>query len=251
MKVNAALVNFAQNCQVIHSLMPPQPYLVGSLGGSEGVMPYRVNPLVSAAFIGSLAAAMFLCPNWAAWAAGECISKPDQEVNQAGHWYYYVDRVHHRRCWFFESSKATVSPASSAARAPAPNTDSQQSWFSRFAADVAKTFSSEPQQTSISAFSSEPPQNSILDNSSTTTKLTSPKHSNKMASRERSQIEPPPPPATSGVAITERQDQLLQQGNTEKNEKRSPQLTDTERQALFDDFLKWYRDRSIFGGREH
>ncbi len=72
--------------------MPPQPYLVELLGGSEGVMPYRVNPLVSAAFIGSLAAAMFLCPNWAAWAAGECISKPDQEVNQAGHWYYYVGR---------------------------------------------------------------------------------------------------------------------------------------------------------------
>ena len=212
-------------------------------------MPHRVNPLVSAVFTGSLAAAMLLCPNWAAWAASECIAKPDQEVNQAGHWYYYVDRVQHRRCWFFESSKATVSPPPSADRLQAPNADSQQSWFSRFAADVAKTFSSEPQQTSISAFSSEPPQNSILDNSSTTTKLTSPKHSNKMASRERSQIEPPPPPATSGVAITERQDQLLQQGNTEKNEKRSPQLTDTERQALFDDFLKWYRDRSIFGGR--
>jgi len=212
-------------------------------------MPYRVNPLVSAAFIGSLAAAMFLCPNWAAWAAGECISKPDQEINQAGHWYYYVDRVHHRRCWFFEPSKATASPPSSADRMPAPNTDSQQSWFSRFAADVAKTFSTEPQQNSISAFSSEPPQNSIPDNSSTATKLTSPKRSstNKMASRERPQIEPP---TTSGVASTERQDQLPPQGNTEKNEKRSPQLTDTERQALFDDFLKWYRDRSIFGSRE-
>jgi hypothetical protein len=212
-------------------------------------MPHRVNPLVSAVFTGSLAAAMLLCPNWAARAAGECISKPDQEVNQAGHWYYYVDRVHHRRCWFFEPSKATASPPSSADRMPAPNTDSQQSWFSRFAADVAKTFSTEPQQNSISAFSSEPPQNSIPDNSSTATKLTSPKRSstNKMASRERPQIEPP---TTSGVASTERQDQLPPQGNTEKNEKRSPQLTDTERQALFDDFLKWYRDRSIFGSRE-
>ena len=212
-------------------------------------MPYRVNPLVSAVFTGSLAAAMLLCPNWAARAAGECISKPDQEVNQAGHWYYYVDRVHHRRCWFFEPSKATASPPSSADRMPAPNTDSQQSWFSRFASDVAKTFSAEPQKTSISAFSSEPPQNSIPDNSSTATKLTSPKHSrtSKMASRERSQIEPPP--ATSGVASTERQDQLPLQGNTEKNEKRTPQLTDTEHQALFDDFLKWYRDRSVFGGR--
>jgi len=132
-----------------------QPYLVGSLGGSEGVMPYRVNPLVSAAFIGSLAAAMFLCPNWAAWAAGNAFQSQIKRSIRPAHWYYYVDRVHHRRCWFFESSKATVSPASSAARAPAPNTDSQQSWFSRFAADVAKTFSSEPQQTSISAFSSE------------------------------------------------------------------------------------------------
>lgn len=228
--------------------MPPQPYLVGSLGGSEGVMPYRVNPLVSAVFIGSLAAAMFLCPNWAAWAAGECISKPDQEVNQAGHWYYYVDRVHHRRCWFFEPAKATVTPLPSADRVPAPNTESQQSWFSRFASDVAKTFSVEPQQTSISAFSSEPPQTSIPDNSSTATKLTSPKHSrtNKMASRERLRIEPP---TTDGVASTERQDQLTQQGTGEKNEKRSPQLSDADRQALFDDFLKWYRDRSIFGGR--
>jgi hypothetical protein len=213
-------------------------------------MPYRVNPLVSAVFIGSLAAAMLLCPNWAAWAAGECISKPDQDVNQPGHWYYYVDRVHHRRCWFFEPSKATVSPAPSAERAPAPNTDSQQSWFSRFATELAKPISSERQQTTISAYSPEPAQNSMPDNSSTAPKFTSPKHSrtNKIGSRERSQIEPPP--ATNGVASAERQDQLLPQGNSEKNDKRSPQLSDTERQALFDDFLKWYRDRSIFGGRE-
>jgi hypothetical protein len=216
-------------------------------------MPYRVNPLVSAAFIGSLAAAMFLCLNWAAWAAGECISRPDQQINQLGHWYYYADRVHHRRCWFFEP-KATVSPASSADRVPAPNTDSQQSWFSRFASDVAKTFSIEPQQTGISAFSSEPPRNSIPDNSSTAAKLTSSKYSrtNKTESRERSQIEPPlPPAATSGVASTERQNQSPQQAKAEKNEKPSTQLTDTEREALFDDFLKWYRDRSIFGSREH
>jgi hypothetical protein len=215
-------------------------------------MPYRVNPLVSAAVIGSLAAAMLLCANWAAWAASECVSRPDQQVDQPGHWYYYADRVHHRRCWFFEP-KATVSPLSSADRVPAPNTDSQQSWFSRFASDVAKTFSTEPQQTSISAFSSEPPRNSIPDNSSTATKLTSSKYSrtNKMESRERSQIEPPPPAATSGVASTERQDQSPQQAKAEKNEKPPAQLTDTERQALFDDFLKWYRDKSIFGSREH
>jgi hypothetical protein len=69
-------------------------------------------------------------------------------------------------------------------------------------------------------------------------KLISPKHlgTNKIVSRERSQAKPPP--ATNGVAIAERHDQLP--GNGEKNEQSAPQLTVTERQALFDDFLKWY-----------
>ena len=255
MKVNAALVNVAQNCQVIHSLLPRQPYLVRIAGGSEGVMPYRVNPLVSAVFASALAGAIFLCPNCAAWAAGECIAKPDQAVNQAGHWYYYVDRAHHRRCWFFEPSQATVSAPPSADRVPAPTADSQQSWFSRFATDLAKTFSTEPQQSSIqqnniSAYSSEQPQNTVADNSIAVTKLRSPKHprTNKIAARERSQTEPPP--ATNGVAGIERRDQLPPQGHIEKNEKLAPQLTDTEREALFENFLKWYRDKSIFGAGE-
>jgi hypothetical protein len=215
-------------------------------------MPYRVNPLVSAVFAGLLAAAMFLCLNWAAWAASECSGKPDVTVSQAGHWYYYFDRTLHRRCWFFEPSKATVNPPASADRVPAANTEPQQSWFSRFAGDLAKTFSTEPQQnniqqSNISAYSSEPPQNTVADNSITATKLVSPKHSrtSKIASRERSRAEPPA--ATNGVANTEQYDQLPPQGNAEKNEKRAPQLTDAERQALFDDFLKWYRDKSVFG----
>jgi hypothetical protein len=269
-------------------------------------MLYRFNPLVSAIFVSSLVAAMLPCLNWDAVSASECVGKPDQPVNQAGHWYYYVDHVHHRRCWFFEPSKATVSPAASADRVPA-----QQSWFSRLTTVLAQPQQSSVQQSSISAYSSdsEPPQNTVLDNSMVVTtvrsdvvlragpgadfsaighvprgtelettdciggwyqvefngiagfvgaadpgndtairrpsarraenrKLTSPKHlrTNKIVSRERSQTKPPP--ATNSVANAERYNQLP--GNGEKNEKPTPQLTDTERQALFDDFLKWY-----------
>jgi hypothetical protein len=215
-------------------------------------MLYRFNPLVSAVFVNSLAAAMFLCLNWDAAAASECAGKPDRSVNRVGHWYYHIDRVQHRRCWFFEASKATVSPADSADRAPAQNTDSQQPWFSRLTTALAKTFSKQTQQSSvqeqssISAYSLEHPQNTVVDNSIVVTSPTSPKHlrTNKIVSRARSQTKPPP--ATNGVANTERHDQLP--GNGEKNEKPAPQLADTERQALFDDFLKWYRDRSVFGG---
>jgi hypothetical protein len=275
-------------------------------------MPYRFNQLMYAVFVSSFAAPMFLCLNWDAWAASpsECVGRPDLSVNQAGHWHYHVDRVHHRRCWFFEPPKATVSPAASINRVPTQNTDSQQSWFSRLSTELAKTFSKQPrqssvQQSSISAYSSEPPQNTVVDDSivvatvrsdvvlhagpgaefsaighvpsgteletinciggwcqvefngtagfvgaadigndtaiplssarrAENRKLDSPKHlrTNKIVSREQSQTKP------AAVALAERYDQLPRNG--EKNEKPAPQLTDTERQALFDDFLQWY-----------
>jgi hypothetical protein len=231
--------------------------------------------------------------------------------------------VHHRRCWFFVPSKATVNQAASADRVPTHDAEPQQSWFWRLTADVAETFSTRSQQngvqqSSISAHSSEPPENSVVDNSTVVTtvrsdvvlragpgadfsaighvpggtelettdcmggwcrvefngiagfvgaadlgndaairgssarraenrKLTSPKHlrNNKIVSLERSQTKPP---SANGVAIVERKNQLT--GNGEKNEKPASQFTDAERQALFDDFLKWYRDKGVFGGRE-
>jgi hypothetical protein len=234
-------------------------------------MPHRVNSWVSAVFTTSLAAAVLLSPNSAASAAADpCLEKPDLEVTQAGHWYYYVDRVHHRRCWFFEASEATVSPrASSADRLPTPNTDSEKSWLSRFAAGVTQAFSSEPKQSSIpalssepkqssisaislerkqssiSAFSSELPQNGISDRSGTLTKTLSPKHVRIDKIANRSQLEPPL--TTNGLAGAALHDQLPPQRISEKDDKQSRQLTAAERQALFEEFLKWYMERSIFG----
>jgi hypothetical protein len=195
----------------------------------------RANPLVRAVFARSLVAAAVVLGPRAASAAGECLEKPDLQINQAGHWYYYADRVLHRRCWFFETSGATVAPSPSPDRGPASNADSQPSWFSRFAAGLAQTLSSEPQP------------NSTLDNSSTITTPISPRHprTNKSARPERSQIVPPP--ETNGVASAERHDQLLPQPTAEKDEKHPPQLTAADREALFEDFLKWSIDRNIFG----
>src|SRR5262249_29376448 len=157
------------------SLPPRRTYLVESLGGSEGIMPYRVNSRVPSLFAGSLVAATLLDPSWAAAAARRCIETPDLGVNQAGHWDYHVDRENHRRCWFFEASESTVNPQTAADGPPAPDTVSTESWFSRFATDVAKTFSPEPRQNNIMTFSSESPQNGISESSSTVAKTTSSK----------------------------------------------------------------------------
>jgi len=37
------------------------------------------------------------------------------------------------------------------------------------------------------------------------------------------------------------------QGTPEKDDKLGRQLTATERQALFEEFMKWYKDTSVFG----
>jgi len=85
------------------------------------------------------------------------------------------------------------------------------------------------------------------DSTSTAAKTTSSKRprSGRIAKRAPSQIAPLP--TTNGLAGAEGRDQSPSQRTTEKDEKHTPQLTPAERQALFDDFLKWYMDKSVFG----
>jgi hypothetical protein len=203
-----------------------------SLGDSEVIMSYRATSLVLAVFAGPLAAAVLLGMNWTVLAAEECIERPNQQTDQAGHWYYYTDRVRHRRCWYLDMSEVTASPPSFPDRVSSPNADSQSSWFSRFAAGLAQTLPSEPQQ------------NSAPDSSGTAVKPTPPKHP-KVARRERARIVPVT--ETTGAAIAEQHDQTSPQSMAEKDGKRPPQLSPADRQELFEDFLKWYMDKNIFG----
>jgi len=196
-----------------------------SLGDLEDIMPYGTNPPMRAIYASSLAAAVMFSANCGASAAGGCIARPNQQIDQAGHWYYHTDRIHHRRCWFFEISEPTGSPSS-----PAPvalqNADPPSSWVSRLAEGLAQTFSFEQQQK----------QNSVADELRTETKATSPRHpkANKVASKAAQQIAPP---ETTGAASTK-------PGAAEKNE---VQPTAADREALFREFVKWYMDRTILG----
>jgi hypothetical protein len=195
-------------------------------------MPYRTNPLARAVYGSSLAAAVVFGANWAASAAGGCIAKPNEQIDQAGHWYYHVDRMHHRRCWFFETSEATTSSPSSPAPVSSQNADSPSLWFSRLAEGLAQTFS-DPQK-----------QNTAVDELSTVTKATSPRHPkiDKIARKERPQIAPLP--ETTGRATAKQGDQLGPQPTAERNEVYS---TAADREALFQEFLRWYMDRAILG----
>jgi hypothetical protein len=212
----------------------------------EGAVPYHFN----AFFVSSPVAAMFLCLNLAAGEASECVGKSDRSVNQAGHWH---SRVHHRRSQSPQNTVEDHSIVVATARSDVvlragpgadfgaiglvprgtelETTDCIGGWYQvEFNGVAGFVGAADPgNDTAIRRPSARRAENR---------NLASPKHlgTNKIVSRERSQTKPPP--ATSGAANAERHDQLP--GNGEKNEKPAPQLTDTERQALFDDFLKWY-----------
>jgi hypothetical protein len=247
MKVNSNRLICAQNRPIIRQLLPELPCLVEMGLGPEGVMQHRVNSLVSMVAVSLLAAAMSLCATGLASAAEGCLEKPTREV-KPGHWYYTTDRLHHRQCWLFQPSEAT-----STDRTPASNANSEEPLFSRFATGIAQGISSEPKhnsmlspsaetsQKNISSFSSEPPQNGSV------TKTASPKRSmiRKIVRQDQPQLAPPP--TTTGLVSAARGDQLPPQTAAEKDDKQAQQLTDAERQLLFEEFLKWYRDRGIFG----
>jgi hypothetical protein len=205
--------------------------------------------LVSMVSVSLLAAATLLGATRVASAAERCFEKPGREV-ESGHWYYRTDRLHHRRCWFVEPAEATVTPSASTDRTPAPNAKNDDPWYNRFATGLVQTFSLAPKQNStsspsaetsqnnISAYSSEPPQNSLVNNAGSVSKSASPKRSmiRKIARQDQPQLAPPP--TTTGLASSERSQPV---------EKQARQLTDAERQALFAEFLKWYRERGIYG----
>ena len=220
-------------------------------------MKHRVDSLVSTVSVSVLTAATLLGASSVASAAEGCFEKPGREV-EPGHWYYHTDRLHHRRCWFFEPSEATVTPSASTDRTPAANANYDEPWYSRVATGVAQSFSLAPKQNNmpslsgetsqnnISAYSSEPPQNSILNNAGSVAKSPSPKRSttHKIARQDQPQLAPLP--MTTGLASTERRSELPPQSTAEKDEKQTRQLGDAERQRLFEEFLKWYRERGIY-----
>jgi hypothetical protein len=212
----------------------------------EGTVPYHFNVL----FVSSLAAAMFLCLNLDAGEASECVGKPDRSVNQAGHWHF---RVNHRRSQspqntVMDNSTVVTTVRSDVVLRAGPGADFSAIGHVPGGTDLETTDCiggwCQVEFNRIAGFvgAADLENDAAIRRSSArraeNRKLTWPKYlrTNKIVSRERSQSKPPS--ATNGVANAERHNQLS--GNGEKSEKPAPELTNTERQAMFDDFLKWY-----------
>ena len=55
-------------------------------------------------------------------AADDCLAGPNTAAPQGSHWYYRLDRLTHRQCWYLGSERRTHAPDASPARSHPPNT---------------------------------------------------------------------------------------------------------------------------------
>jgi hypothetical protein len=206
-------------------------------GGSEGVMPERANSLAYASFAGALVAAAILGLDTTPSAGADCLENPDLRITQPGHWYFHSDRTQNRKCWYFQPAEVAAPAATADAPASQPvaagRDDLQQSLLSRFATELAQSFHSQPQQR-------EAQQNSIPANSVEATQTVSPRPAkpDRAARWERPRVAPPP--TTTGAASAEKGDQ------PQRPAADSPPNV-AEREALFQDFVKWQMERDVFG----
>jgi hypothetical protein len=184
-----------------------------------------IVPAISA---GLLVAAFVVSTNGTAPAAEACITKPDLQADARGHWYYRVDRVNHRRCWYLQRSESQVANIGSSEPLP-PAPSNQQpgllSWFSSVVAAI----------TGVSAAGDD--QTATVDRSRVI--QTSPEVSAKRRtltvkradSQEAFTPRLPPPSAPQPLAIFERQTDSLP-------------IDPMKREALYQEFLRWQERRN-------
>ena len=163
-----------------------------------------------------------------ALAASACLKAPNAQAAQGAHWYYHVDRVNHRKCWYVDRSQINPQPEQPAATEPgtAPIEQSKpQSPFSSLMSQLSKLASPGAPQPESAGNSSMPQTNptavSATDDIIPKQRVGRPDPAKNAASRrtDRTAAVTPPPPRSA-----------------------SP-ITQEERDALFAQYLRWEDDR--------
>lgn len=109
-------------------------------------MPKRTAKMVSAICAGLLAGAVATISHGAADAADDCLSGPKGGTPDGSHWYYRIDRVTKRHCWYLREETEKLSQAAPpAAASPArPVAAKPEAAMQRSVADARAEFSAQP-----------------------------------------------------------------------------------------------------------
>lgn len=166
--------------------------------------------------------------NGAVLAAGTCIQEPNLNAGQGRHWYYRVDRLNHRKCWYVMETGPKTQVDLPMEPTPSPTSPVNLtlfSWFTSLGAGLPGSASAGMQPSS--APESRVPSAAPRGNMNVV----------HAAPNERSRSARPP--ETKGAATAER-NQQSSRSSAEHAEQVNAQPPDQAAQdALFLEFLRW------------
>ena len=181
--------------------------------------------VVSASLLGALIA---LGLNGAVPAAGTCIEGPNLKAGQGGHWYYWVDRVDNRKCWYVADTRVKTHEGAPSEPTPSPTStpnSTLSSWFTSLGAGPPGSASAVAQPSSIRE--SRVPH-------------TAPSKTLKIVHAIPNQRPGPARrPETKGIATAERNQQPPSRSSAERTEHTSQPPDRAAQDALFLEFLRW------------
>jgi hypothetical protein len=71
--------------------------------------------------VGLFATGTMLSTNYSTLAADDCLAGPNRPPAQGGHWYYHLDRANNRKCWYLVEPAAQTPTAEAPQSQPAPD----------------------------------------------------------------------------------------------------------------------------------
>jgi hypothetical protein len=165
--------------------------------------------------------------NDAVLAAGTCIEGPNLNAGQGRHWYYRVDRINHRKCWYVVEAglKTHEDPLLESSSTPFPSF-TLLSWFTSLGAGLPWSASAGV-QPGIVEESRVPPA--------------APRGTMKVVHAVPNEwSRPARPPETKSAAAAERNQQSPPRSSAEHAEQVDSQPPNqTAQDALFLEFLRW------------
>jgi hypothetical protein len=177
--------------------------------------------IISTSLLGALIA---LCLNGAVPAAGTCIEGPNLKAGQVGHWYYRVDRVNNRKCWYVADTQVKTQEGAPSEPTPSPMStpnSTLSSWFTSLGAGPPASAVAQPSTIRGSRVPHTAPSKAL--------KI--------IHAIPNERPHPARRPETKGIATAE---QSLSRSSAEHTEQVTSQPPDQAAQdALFLEFLRW------------
>jgi hypothetical protein len=180
--------------------------------------------------VAGLLATAFALDSSKAPAAGDCLERPDRAASPRGHWYYHTDRDINRKCWYLMGAAANATaPAVAAPPASPYDPISQQPSFSSFFSTLATGF------TPASVPASPPdPRNRDARGVPIVQPDQAARDAAQPARQRRVDAKPATKPSRQASAHP---------GKEPADEPRSKPLSPAERDALFQEYLRWREEQ--------